>query len=95
MFVVVIPPLMFGLSPNITGSFGHLLTNEVLDRMGSADGVFSTGTSLYGVVESATVSKRGTDAVDGIKLDLSTGSSLFSSSKLQVPALQVLACIRI
>ena len=81
--------------PNITGSFGHLLTNEVLDRMGSADGAFSTGTTLYGVVESATVSKRGTDAVDGIKLDLSTGSSLFSGSKLQTPALQTLACIRV
>ena len=63
--------------------------------MGSADGVFSTGTSLYGAVESATVSKRSEDAVDGIKLDLSTGSSLFSGSKLQPSALQVLACVRV
>ena len=62
--------------------------------MGTASGVFKTGASSdNNVYTSGTTVSIGMD--DGVSLDLSRGSSLFSGTKLQAPALQVLACIRI
>lgn len=81
--------------PNITGSFGQLLTNKTLSTMGEADGAFRTGGSVYGYVEAAEVAKRSETANDGISFDSSRSSSIFSGSKFQFPACQTLMIIKI
>ena len=61
--------------------------------MGTASGVFKTGASSdNNVYTSGTTVSIGMD--DGVSLDLSRSSSLYSGTKLQAPALQVLACVR-
>ena len=61
--------------------------------MGTASGVFKTGASsdnnVYATTTTVSIGKD-----DGVSLDLSRSSSLFSGTKLQAPALQVLACVR-
>ena len=61
--------------------------------MGAADGVFRTGAvSSNQVITTTPLTSIGDQ--DGISLDLSRGSSVFSGTKLQPSALQVLPCIR-
>ena len=81
--------------PNSTGKFWDLCTSikEEGSKMGTASGVFKTGASsdnnVYAPTTTVSIGKD-----DGVSLDLSRSSSLFSGTKLQAPALQVLACVR-
>ena len=84
--------------PNITGTFGDLVTQANYTSMGTAQDVFYTRPGGYGtLIRVATGSFSSIDppdGYDGIGFDLSRSSSIFSGNKLQSSALQVLPCIR-
>ena len=75
---------MFGYSPNITGWFG---ANTGI----GVSGVFSTGETE----DNHTITSAGNNNKMFINFDASRDSSYFSADKVQVSALQVLACIKI
>ena len=61
--------------------------------MGSADGVFRTKATSDNACQS-TSPRDQISYTDGISLDLSRASAIYSGSSLQPKALQTLACIR-
>ena len=85
-------------SPNSTGSFGDLVTQEGYTSLGTAQGSFYTRPGGYGdlirVVNGSFDYISPPSGYDGIGFDLSRNSSIFSGNKLQSSALQVLPCIR-
>ena len=81
--------------PNINGSFWDLLAIEGAATegvMGSASGCFQTNARQDNAVSWA--ARNNETGNDGISLDLSRGSSVYSGTELQPSALQCLACIR-
>ena len=61
--------------------------------MGSADGAFKTEYKANSAISYA-AGNNVTSGNDGISLDLSRGSSIYSGTKLQPNALSALACIK-
>ena len=85
-------------TPNSTGSFGDLVTQENYTSLGTAQGSFYTRPGGYGdlirVVNGSFDYVSPPSGYDGIGFDLSRNSAIFSGNTLQNSALQVLACIR-
>ena len=81
-------PAMFGCVPNITGSIKY--PAAVLPSNPYVDGALKTET------RSATQAATGSGFMQiTVTLDASTENDVYSGSKLQASALQVLACIKI
>ena len=83
---------MFGLAPNMTGRFWDL-ASVLTEKMGTATGCFSSPTSANSAISIATVSTTQSSG-DGIDFSASKSSTVYSGSKLQPSALQLLPCIR-
>ena len=79
--------------PNIQGRFWDLYTSLETGRMGATSGCFSSPTDQPSAVLT-TDGRTQAGTGDGIDFVASKSSSIYSGSKMQAPALQVLACIR-
>lgn len=83
--------------PNITGSFGNLVArnSEALSgKMGLTYGAFSVPGSGFGVVSYISSFSSSTQETDGIVLNATTSSSVYSGTALQPKALNTMTCIR-
>ena len=70
------------------------MTSLDTGKMGAANGCFSSPTTQDSAVLICTSRETVASTGDGIDFNASKSSSIFSGSKMQAPALQVLACIR-
>ena len=81
------PPRMFGLSPNSTGTAVWVVgTNGDTNSYGAL--------SIKPAGSQCSMMQNGQGDLT-LKLDLSKGNAIFSGSKVQAPALQILACIKV
>lgn len=87
---------MFGRAPNIKGEFHDLASATVaaLKTMGSFTGCFVQGDEDNFVYRCTSTEKVADDG-DGIAFEPSRSSAIYSGTKLQPAALQVLPCIKI
>ena len=90
-------PVVFGQIPNINGKIGNVVTSHSsTTNPFSPTGSFWTPTLTDGeLIKSKDDSTEKLGEYDGIGLKASLSSEIYNNSKLQVPALQCLACIRI
>ena len=82
-----------GLIPNIQGRFWDLTTSLDTGKMGAANGCFSSPTDQPSAVLT-TDGRTQAGTGDGIDFVASKSSSIYSGSKMQAPALQLLACVK-
>ena len=80
--------------PNIQGRFWDLTTSLDTGKMGAANGCFSSPTTQDSAVLNCTSRETVASTGDGIDFSASKSSSIYSGSKMQAPALLVIARIR-
>lgn len=83
-------PVMFGRDPNITGEATMENLYGLVNASATLTGVFSLGRST----QNAPSGNTGSTAY-ALSFDASDDDVIYSGSKLQPSALQVLACIKI
>ena len=85
---------MFGASPNITGTVRSNAGAQKGWWGHAGSGAFAVQQWGDTVVTAAQVSSTSSTST-GLSFDLSRGSNIFSGTKMQPAALQMLACIKI
>ena len=87
---------MFGDCPNITGSAGWAIGGpSAYWFFGGADALYVGGSEVNKpIVQTSETNSLSRASDNYVHLDASRKSNLYSGSKLQAPALQVLPCIR-
>ena len=76
-------------SPNISGNTDFLTAGETKEHVNASGALFWRWNTVARMMRDS--SQQGADILE---FDASKSNSVYSGSKLQVPALQLLACIR-